>query len=120
MAKLVLNEAYEECHVSLPWYANVITAFDNLPAGSPFLQLLVDVQSDSINAVTDTQESQEAIDRIPNAFLYRVMIRLKEIRKSDDSALRPRAYYNEPMAIKPTLVKDTCALVVLESPCAGL
>jgi hypothetical protein len=109
MENLVMDQAVQCHHTTLPWYTNITLAFSNLPENSPFQQLLVDIQCQDMQVMRQ-YETQESIDHLPHAFLYRVMLRQQEIHKSKLLTIRPRAEYNGPMeanTVCSTQVGDT-------------
>jgi hypothetical protein len=97
MQKFVMDVAVSYSSTRVPWYAEVTLAFNNLPANSPLLQLLVDMQCEQFNLEdADKEEPPDAISNLPPEFLYRVLMRTQELQDVPVHAVGPREQYNDP------------------------
>lgn len=73
-----------------PYYELVIHAFENLPEGSPILQLLVDTHCLHWEPKTDEGDEEEMQLRpdLPHEFLVKVMIRYAELKADKEGKLK--------------------------------
>jgi hypothetical protein len=80
----------------IPFYADVIFAYDNLPATHPLLSFLVDAHCAHWSASGDEQEDCQHREQLPKEFLVRVMLRyemLKHITFTKWPKLDPCSYH---------------------------
>ncbi|KAF2441473.1 hypothetical protein P171DRAFT_487934 [Karstenula rhodostoma CBS 690.94] len=99
------RECFEEAHNMFrfqgPAYAAITYAWDNLPETSAMLELLVEshcysVTNRQVQREHNMGESQEAIDELPNNFLYRVTRKYEDaIINKEISAWRALESYDD-------------------------